>query len=420
MTQPLPPKPATVRVAFSFQLAVVAMLLLFVGAAIAKAVHYDGLITEAALAPGTDPADVASERSFNMSDTLFPAIPALILAIWLGVTAFLVRRGNNVGRILTFVGMGAPVALFLAGCLVGGMGLFVFFGGLAAGGIDEEDPFADEPFPDDTDYYSGTYPGDAFYDRLSALDSTGWSIAYEVISFSALALALACAIVTVVLLLVGPSSRFFRPARPGAPGPLHPYGYGMPPAYPAPSYPAPPFPGPPFPSPPFPSAPFPGPAFPGQAFPAPTRPGPAPAAPTYPGHAFPAPGYPSAAFPAPTYPGSAFPQPSTPFPQPPAPFTEPSPYAPPPPASPAQDQPGPTSASPAQDENQSGPAQASPATDQPGSSAAFPVENQPGPALASPVMDQPGPAPVPAPADSPGLSTAPLTNPPAPPSSPSA
>ncbi|XVV09518.1 hypothetical protein ACQP2X_32310 [Actinoplanes sp. CA-131856] len=323
MTQPLP---TTVRVAFYFQLAVAAMLLLFVGTAIARAVHYDGLITEAALAPGTDQVSVADERSFNVSDTLFPAIPALILAIWLGITAFLVRRGNNVARILTFAGIGAPVALFFGGCLFGGAGLLLFAGALAAGGVGEEDPFTDEPFPDDTDYYSETFPGEAFYDRLYALDSTGWSIAYQVISFSTLILALAFAIVTVVLLLAGPSNRFFRSARPTIPRPPVPYGYGMPAAYAASPHPA----------------------------------------PQYPSPAFPAPTYPGSAFPAPTYPGPAFPQASLPFPQPPVPFGPPSPYAPPSPPFPTPDQPGTTPASPPADPS----SPSAPATDPPSSPSA--------------------------------------------------
>ncbi|MFF5076984.1 hypothetical protein ACFY36_08020 [Actinoplanes sp. NPDC000266] len=403
MTQPLPPNPTaappiptTVRVAFWFQLAVAAMLLLFVGTAIARAVHYDGLITEAALAPGTDQASVAGERSFNVSDTLFPAIPALILAIWLGITAFLVRRGNNVGRILTFAGIGAPVALFFGGCLLGGMGVLLFAGSLAAGGIDEEDPFDDEPFPDDTDYYSETFPGEAFYDRLSALDSSGWTIAYEVISFSALVLALACAIVTVVLLLVGPSNRFFRPGRPITPRPPLPYGYGVPPAYPASPYPAPPHPGPSFPAPVHPSAAFPGPGYPSSAFPAPS----------HPGAAFPAPGYPSAAFPAPVYPGSAFPQASVPFPQPPVPFGAPSPYAPPPPAFPAPDQ---SSAAPGSAPTEPSGRSSAPDADQPGRALDFPPAepSSPSPAPAAdqsspaPAADQSSPAPASPPADQP-------------------
>ncbi|XVU22313.1 hypothetical protein ACQPZJ_34265 [Actinoplanes sp. CA-054009] len=394
MTQPLPPLPkaaptipTTVRVAFYFQLAVAAMLLLFVGAVIARAVHYDGLITEAALPTAADPAIVADERSINLTGTLFPAIPALILAIWLGITAFLVRRGSNVGRILTFVGMGAPVALFLSGCLVGGFGLFVFFGSLAAGGIDEEDPYADEPFPDDTDYYPDSFTGDAFYDRLYALDNGGWSIAYEVISFSALLLALACAIVTVVLLLTGPSGRFFRPGRAVTPPRPLPYGYGMPPAYPAPM--------PPYPAPSYPSPSFPAPSYPSAAFPAPSYPSPASPAPGYPGAAFPAPSYPSAAFPEPGYPGSAFPQPSAPFPQPPSPFAPPSPYARPPQAFPIPDQTGPAPVSSPADssspssEPASSPAEVSSPSSEPASPTTEVSSPSPGPATDQPTPPSP-------------------------------
>ncbi|GAA0520378.1 hypothetical protein [Paractinoplanes deccanensis] len=259
MTQPLP---ATVKVAFWFQIAVVAMLTLFIGACIARAVQYDGLISEAALATGANPADVADERSYNLSGTLFPAIPALVLAVWLGVTAFLVRRGNNVGRILTLVGMAAPIVLSLLGCLVGGFGVFLVFGFLI-GGFDEE-PYADEPFPED---FPTTYPGEAFYDKLAALDAAGWSAAFEVITFTAFVLAFACAIVTAVMLLVGPSNRFFRPGRPAGGHPLGyapfpaPYAPFGPPAYAAPfAQPssAAPFVQPPFP-PPFAQAGYPAP-----------------------------------------------------------------------------------------------------------------------------------------------------------------
>ncbi|MEV4350318.1 hypothetical protein AB0J83_38165 [Actinoplanes sp. NPDC049596] len=321
-------RPATVRIAFYFQIAVVGMLVLFVGATIARAIHYDGLISEAALGTGADPGDVADERSTNISDTLFPAIPALILAVWLGITAFFVRRGNNTARILTLVGMGAPAVLFLFGCLLGGFGLFFVFGALFTSGFDEDEPYADEPFPDDsTDFSGGSFPGDAFYDKLADLDSTGWSVAFQVIDFATLLLALACAIVTAVLLLVGPSSRFFRPARPFQP----PFGYPMPPAFPAPAawHPYAPVPHPPM---PFPPPPMP------------------------------------------------FPQPPAPFPQPSDPFAGTSPYAPPPtdwsgaaPASPPSDQPP-----------------ASPPSDQPPFSA---PSDQPSPPPASPPADPAGPPP---------------------------
>ncbi|MEU8818550.1 hypothetical protein [Actinoplanes sp. NPDC048796] len=280
MTQPLP---VTVRVALYFQLAVVAMLLLFIGVSTAHAIHYDGLITEAALATGADPGDVGAERSYNLTGAVLPAVPALILAVWLSITAVLVRRGNNTGRILTLAGMGAPVVLSLGGCLFGGFGVFFLIDALASG-FGGDDGSADDPYEDGTAYTDEPYPGVAFWDKLADLDSSGWNIAFEVISFSALLLAFACAIVTAVLLLVGPSNRFFRPGRPQ---PAAPFGYGPPPAYPVPPHFA-------------------------SAYPAPPHPAAA---------------YPSAAFPAPAYP------------QPPVPFAAPSPFAPPAPVFAPADQP---------------------------------------------------------------------------------
>ncbi|MBU2669276.1 hypothetical protein KOI35_37770 [Actinoplanes bogorensis] len=279
-----PARPTTVTVAFWFQVGLVAVLLILIGMSIAGAVHYNGLIDEAARATSADAEEVSLEREDNVAGTLFAAIPLLLLAIWLGITAIWVRRGSNIARILTWVGLGAPLLLGL-GCCFFGFFAFAMF-------IPFDESFADDPeFADDPTMDFSDSP---FYDKLFSLDSGGWSVAYDAVISTALGLALLFAVTVVVLLVVSPSNRYFRPLgrvafgfpygpMPGPygyPGPVPgPYGYPgpVPYGYPGPppaafyGYPGvPPVPGPygyAGPPPPFPPPmpPFPGPS---QPFPA--------------------------------------------------------------------------------------------------------------------------------------------------------
>ncbi len=332
-----PPRPAVVAVAFWFHVALVVLLLILVGTAIVDAVHHNGLIDEAARATNADPQEVAIARDDNLTGVLFACLPLGVLALWLGGTVWGMRRGSNVARILTWVGLAAPVVLALLSCLLGG--LFGFVGLFLFALLLPDDPAFDEaPVDDDA---SGWTDGTLFYDKLYSLDSGGWSIAFDAIMITAAALALLLAIALGVLLLTGPANRYFRPQQTPRRPPM-PYGpspaFAFPPAGPTfppygPTAPGFPPPGQPHPAgiyarPPAvptysaadqafpPAAPSSSPA--GQGFP--------PAAPSYPaaGHAFPPAGPPFAAggptFPPPgaAYPhtGFAYPQPGAAYPQP--------------------------------------------------------------------------------------------------------
>ncbi|MFF5228096.1 hypothetical protein [Dactylosporangium sp. NPDC000521] len=109
-----PARPAQVTVAFWLQLAGVAVLLTLVGMVVAYAVHFDGEISRAAAAvPGVDPREVSDERTGNVVSTLFVGVPALVLALWLGITALPVLRGSNIARIFVFVAAGGQLMLLL-------------------------------------------------------------------------------------------------------------------------------------------------------------------------------------------------------------------------------------------------------------------------------------------------------------------
>ncbi|MEU4221712.1 hypothetical protein [Actinoplanes sp. NPDC026623] len=234
-------RPAAVTVAFALQVALAGTLLLMVGVAIADAVHYDALIDQAARAATSGGDDAGSERAANLSSALLTAVPALLLAAWLGITAIWVRRGSNVARILTLVGIGAPVLLGALACVFGSL-----FGLLLVGLITAApgDGFTDgEELTDDESFTA--WEGSDFYARLDRLDGKGWSVAFDVLGMVTVIVALLLAVATVVLLLTSTSHRFFRPWRPAPlyrhPAPFH--GYPAPfHGYPAPfhGYPAPP------------------------------------------------------------------------------------------------------------------------------------------------------------------------------------
>jgi hypothetical protein len=230
-------RPAAVTVAFALQLAAVGTLLLMVGVAIADAIHYDGLIDQAIRITGPDASEAAFERSANLSGALIIAIPAVLMAVWLGIAAVWVRRGSNVARILTLIGLGAPLLLSLLFCLFGGLFGVLMLGLFAAS---SDDVLADdESFADD----EGLAPWDEsnFYDELLRLDSGGWSVAFDVLGTTSAAMGALLGIATGILLLTSASNRYFRPQeampRLPYPPPYHPaqiHGYPAPHPYPYP------------------------------------------------------------------------------------------------------------------------------------------------------------------------------------------
>lgn len=217
-TAPPPrPRPAPVTVAFALQLALTGTLLVTIGIAVAEAFHYDALIRQAALTAEADASDAAFERSTNVVGASAIAVPATLLAVWLGTAAAWLRRGSNVARILTLVGLGAPVLLGLLACLFGGV-LAVMMVPFLAGLPDE--PLPDEPMPEGD--------GSASYQRLERLDGGGWSIAFDVAGMTTTSATFLLGISTGVLLLTGASNRYFG-AEQSMPG-------GYPPPYPVPAY----------------------------------------------------------------------------------------------------------------------------------------------------------------------------------------
>src|SRR5690349_9389974 len=138
-----------------------------IGMSVAHAVHYDALVDQAARAGDPD-GDAALERSGNLFETIVVSALGLLLAVWLAVAAIWLRRGSNVARVLTLVGLGAPAALGLLACLCGGLGGVLLTGLFLAA--------SDETVPDDEVIPAGS----AFYDELDRLDSDGWSTTFGV------------------------------------------------------------------------------------------------------------------------------------------------------------------------------------------------------------------------------------------------
>jgi hypothetical protein len=219
-TLPAPSRPATVTVAFSFQLAAAGLLLLLVGATIARAVQYDGLIDQAARL-GDPNGDAQFERSGNVFGSVLTGAPALLLALWLGLAAIWLRRGSNVARILTLVGFGAPALLGLLFCVCGGLA------GVMVAGLFLE--------PSDEFYLEeegGSFDS-GFYDQLERLDSGGWSAAFGVTTAVAIGTAVLLGMAAVVLLLTRSANWYFRPRRPGPWAQYPPYPPPFP-GYPGP------------------------------------------------------------------------------------------------------------------------------------------------------------------------------------------
>jgi hypothetical protein len=267
---PRPPRPGTVTVAFWLQLATVLILLGLVALVVVKAIQWDAAIDQAVrLVPDADPDEVRAERWNSVTMAVVLGAPALLLALWLGLTAPWVRVGSNTARTMVFVAGALQMLLCIAqGCL----GAFVIPFGLAVAVADA--PYVDETYPEDVpppdDFWQESDFIEALYSQTNPFDS----VLFPLAGLGLLLVFLLTAAV-VLLLALPPAHRWFVPrAEPAASWP--PAGGDIPNAYLV-GYPLPPGRGP-YPAPP---------VHPVLGHPAP------PAYPAYPGY----PGYPG--YPAP-------------------------------------------------------------------------------------------------------------------------
>ncbi|WP_345070210.1 hypothetical protein [Phytohabitans flavus] len=227
-------RPATVTVAFGLQLGVVAILLALAALTVVEAVVYDGLIDRAAELTNADPEEVSMERASNVQITAFTTLAAVVLLALFAATAFPVRSGSNVARILTCVGAGIPALCCVACGGFGTLAAVLLIGFAPPEDLDEEGPWLEET---------------PFYDKLFELESTGSAAWLGGLVPALIVLGCVLAIVVAILLLVPPSNRYYRPPLPPLTTPGYPFAYPVPPgppyAYPAPpgypsAYPVPP------------------------------------------------------------------------------------------------------------------------------------------------------------------------------------
>ncbi|MEV1315643.1 hypothetical protein AB0J14_06105 [Micromonospora arborensis] len=223
-TAPRPPRPATVTIAFWLQLAVVLVLLGLAALTVADAVHFDGQIDRAVrLVPDADPDEVTGERQGNVAMALILGVPAVLLAVWLAVTAVPVRRGGNVARILVFVASGTQLLVCVAQCCSGGFLVPLL--------TIPETPA--EP-PADWDEEWGT---STFFDTLYA-GNDSWDSLFVPAAGLGVLTVLTLSVAVVLLLALPPANRWFVPrtANEALPGPAWampvpiypPTGYGYP------------------------------------------------------------------------------------------------------------------------------------------------------------------------------------------------
>lgn len=225
------PRPATIRVAFALQTAFAAILLVLIGLAIAWSVNYHALIDQAVLNVGDSGGEADYERASALRTCLVACGLLGVLAGWAGVTAFGVRRGSGVARILTLVGLATPL---LVGLLLSlGAGLLALVALPLLFGVGSEDPI-----PADEDYY---YPDDPamypdwgvsrFYDELDKLSTTStWQAVTDVGAVTLVATLGLLAVAITVLLLHRTSHGYFNrgTARPGPPQPWPPQPWPAP------------------------------------------------------------------------------------------------------------------------------------------------------------------------------------------------
>ncbi|MBQ1050468.1 hypothetical protein KBX50_18575 [Micromonospora sp. C51] len=323
---PRPPRPGTVTVAFWLQLATVVILLGLVTLLVLAAIDWNHAVDQAVRqVPNADPDQVRAERWNSVMMAAVFGVPALLLALWLGLTAPRVRAGSNTARVMVFVAGGVQLLLCVAqGCA----GAFLIPFGLAFAMA--EGPYVDESYPEDVpppddEFWQESDFIEALYDQPNPFD-----MFFPLVGLGVLLVFLLTAAV-VLLLALPPAHRWFVPrAEPAAVWPpagrdipnAHLIGYALPMSYPG--YPAPPgyppqpgfppgYPPPGYPVPPgygVPDAGYAVPGYPGYAVPG-AEGGPGPAG--YPPHHAASPTVPeappvSAAPPAsdgPTFPGGA-------------------------------------------------------------------------------------------------------------------
>ncbi|WBB48192.1 hypothetical protein O3597_24290 [Verrucosispora sp. WMMA2044] len=256
---PRPPRPGTVTVAFWLQLATVLILLGLVTLLVLAAVDWNDAIDKALRqVPDADPDEVRAERwNTAMMATVF-GVPALLLALWLGLTSGWVLRGSNTARVMVFVAGGLQLLL----CVVQGCaGAFLIPFGLAFALTDG--PYVDETYPEevpppDDEFWQESNFIEALYDQPNAFE-----VFLPLTGLGVLLVFLLTAAV-VLLLALPPAHRWFVPrtdpatawplpgrdipnvylvgypvpmSHPGYPAPSgHPPQAGYPPAYPSPPW----------------------------------------------------------------------------------------------------------------------------------------------------------------------------------------
>ncbi|GIJ08584.1 hypothetical protein Van01_17980 [Micromonospora andamanensis] len=243
---PRPPRPGTVTVAFWLQLATVLILLGLIALLVIEAVQWDAAIDRAVRrVPDADPGEVRAERWSSLTMTAVLGVPALLLALWLGLTAPRVRAGSNTARTMVFVAGGLQLLL----CAVQGcIGAFMIPFGLAVAVSDA--PYVDEPYVDETYPEDVPPPGDDFWQESDFAEAlygqpSPFDLLFPLAGLGVLLVFLLTAAV-VLLLALPPAHRWFVPrAEPPAGWPpaggdipnAHLVGYPVPMGYPA--YPAP-------------------------------------------------------------------------------------------------------------------------------------------------------------------------------------
>ncbi|GIJ22252.1 hypothetical protein [Micromonospora lutea] len=239
---PRPPRPGTVTVAFWLQLATVLILLGLIALVVVEAVQWNAAIDRAVQrVPGADPEEVRAERWGSVVMAVVFGVPALLLALWLGLTAPRVRAGSNTARTMVFVAGGVQLLL----CVVQGcLGAFLIPFGLMFAMTDG--PYIDETYPEEVpppvdDYWQESDFSEALYGQTSPFD------VFLPLAGLGVLLVFLLTVAVVLLLALPPAHRWFVPrAEPAAAWPrgggdipnAHLVGYPMPMGYPA--YPAPP------------------------------------------------------------------------------------------------------------------------------------------------------------------------------------
>ncbi|NLU77904.1 hypothetical protein HCA58_05740 [Micromonospora sp. HNM0581] len=157
-----PPRPGTVTAAFWLQLATALILLGLVALLGFAAIDWNDAIDQALRqVPDADPDEVRAERFSSVVMATVFGVPALLLALWLGLTSRWVLRGSNTARVLVFVAGGLQLLLCVVQGCAGGLLIPL---GLAYAVSDG--PYGDEPFPEEV-----PPPGDEFWQESDFIEA---------------------------------------------------------------------------------------------------------------------------------------------------------------------------------------------------------------------------------------------------------